>query len=70
MKANSMKSIGRRLTFLFLMLCVAFSISAQSYQLSGCVQDENNQPMEVANILLKQAKDSTYITGKIGRAHV
>ncbi len=53
MKANSMKSIGRRLTFLFLMLCVAVSISAQSYQLSGCVQDENNQPMEVANILFK-----------------
>lgn len=39
MKANSMKSIGKRLTFLFLMLCVAVSISAQSYQLSGCVQD-------------------------------
>ena len=47
------------------MLCVAVSISAQSYQLSGCVQDENNQPMEVANILLKQAKDSTYITGML-----
>ena len=65
MKANSMKSIGRRLTFLFLMLCVAVSISAQSYQLSGCVQDENNQPVEVANILLKQAKDSTYLTGML-----
>ena len=65
MKANSMKSIGKRLTSLFLMLCVAVSISAQSYQLSGCVQDENNQPMEVANILLKQAKDSTYITGML-----
>ena len=65
MKASSMKSIGKRLTFLFLMLCVAVSISAQSYQLSGCVQDENNQPMEVANILLKQAKDSTYITGML-----
>ena len=65
MKANSMKSIGKRLTSLFLMLCVAVSISAQSYQLSGCVQDENNQPMEVANILLRQAKDSTYITGML-----
>lgn len=54
MKANSMKTIGKRLTFLILIMCVAVSISAQSYQLSGCVQDENNQPVEVANILLKQ----------------
>ena len=46
-------------------MCVAVSISAQSYQLSGCVQDENNQPVEVANILLKQAKDSTYLTGML-----
>ena len=52
-----MKTIGKRLTFLILIMCVAVSISAQSYQLSGCVQDENNQPVEVANILLKQAKD-------------
>ena len=44
MKANSMKTIGKRLTFLILIMCVAVSISAQSYQLSGCVQDENNQP--------------------------
>lgn len=42
MKANSMKTIGKRLTFLILIMCVAVSISAQSYQLSGCVQDENN----------------------------
>ena len=35
MKANSMKSIGKRLTSLFLMLCVAVSISAQSYQQSA-----------------------------------
>ena len=48
MKANSMKTIGKRLTFLILIMCVAVSISAQSYQLSGCVQDENNQPVEVA----------------------
>ena len=47
MKANSMKTIGKRLTFLILIMCVAVSISAQSYQLSGCVQDENNQPVEV-----------------------
>ena len=60
-----MKTIGKRLTFLILIMCVAVSISAQSYQLSGCVQDENNQPVEVANILLKQAKDSTYLTGML-----
>lgn len=65
MKANSMKTIGKRLTFLILIMCVAVSISAQSYQLSGCVQDENNQPVEVANILLKQAEDSTYLTGML-----
>lgn len=40
-------------------------LSAQTYQLSGCVQDENKQPVEVANVLLKQAKDSTYITGML-----
>ena len=65
MKANSMKTIGKRLTFLILIMCVAVSISAQSYQLSGCVQDENNQPVEVANILLKQAEDSTYLAGML-----
>ena len=40
MKANSIKTIGKELTFLILIVCVAVSISAQSYQLSGCVQDE------------------------------
>ncbi len=65
MKANSMKTIGKRLGFLILIMCVAVSISAQTYQLSGCVQDENNQSVEVANILLKQAKDSTYLTGML-----
>ena len=70
MKANSMKTIGKRLTFLILIMCVAVSISAQSYQLSGCVQDENNQPVEEANILLKQAKDSTYLTGMLTDAQV
>ncbi len=66
MKVNSMKTIGRRLTCLFFILCAAVStISAQTYQLSGCVQDENNQPVEVANVLLEQAKDSTYVTGML-----
>lgn len=65
MKANSMKTIGKRLVCLFLIMCAAVSISAQTYQLSGCVQDENNQPVEVANVLLKQAKDSAYVTGML-----
>ena len=44
---------------------MATFLSAQTYRLSGCVQDENRQPVEVANVLLKQAKDSTYITGML-----
>ena len=48
-----------------LLLCMATSLSAQTCQLSGCVQDENRQPVEIANVLLKNAKDSTYITGML-----
>lgn len=44
---------------------MATLLPAQTYRLSGCVQDENRQPVEVANVLLKQAKDSTYITGML-----
>lgn len=44
---------------------MATFLSAQTYRLSGCVQDENRQPVEVANVLLKQAKDSAYITGML-----
>lgn len=65
MKANSMKTIGKRLACLFLIMCGTLSLSAQTCQLSGCVQDENNQPVEVANVLLKQAADSTYVTGML-----
>lgn len=65
MKANSVKTIGKRLACLFLIVCTTVSISAQTYQLSGCVHDENNQPVEVANVLLKQAADSAYITGML-----
>lgn len=35
---------------------MATLLPAQTYRLSGCVQDENRQPVEVANVLLKQAK--------------
>lgn len=61
---NTLKS--RRFIILGLLLVfMVTSLPAQTYQLSGCVQDENKQSVEVANILLKNAKDSTYITGML-----
>lgn len=64
MKFYLSNCIAKRCIFL-LILCMATSLFAQTYQLSGCVQDENNQPVEVANVLLKHVKDSTYITGML-----
>ena len=49
MKANSMKTIGKRLTFLILIMCVAVSISAQSYQLSGNGVNSALSFLKVAN---------------------
>lgn len=65
MKTNLVRTTGKRLACLFFIMCVAASLSAQICQLSGCVQDEHHQPVEVANVLLKQAADSTYITGML-----
>lgn len=65
MKENLLNSIRKRVTAFLSVASVATLLSAQTYRLSGCVQDENRQPVEVANVLLKQAKDSTYITGML-----
>lgn len=65
MVVNAMNFIGKKLVCLLLIGCGAISLSAQSYQFSGCVQDENHLPVEVANVLLLQAKDSTYIKGML-----
>ncbi len=65
MVVNAMNFIGKKLVCLLLIGCGAISLSAQSYQFSGCIQDENHLPVEVANVLLLQAKDSTYIKGML-----
>lgn len=62
---NVIRFIGKRIALLCLLACSVISLSAQSYQLSGCVRDENNHPIEVANVLIEQLKDSTYITGML-----
>ncbi|MCD8091778.1 MAG: TonB-dependent receptor [Bacteroides sp.] len=65
MKTNLSSSTCKRLLFTLLLAIAATSSFAQTYQLSGCVEDENHQPVEVANVLLKNAADSTYITGML-----
>lgn len=65
MKKNLLNSIRKRVMVWGVLAGMATLLSAQTYRLSGCVQDENRQPVEVANVLLKQAKDSTYITGML-----
>lgn len=65
MKEIRLNNVPKRVTMLVVLACMAMLLHAQTYRLSGCVQDENRQPVEVANVLLKQAKDSTYITGML-----
>lgn len=65
MKISLSSFNGARFFVLGVLVNMATFLSAQTYQLSGCVQDENRKPVEVANVLLKQAKDSTYITGML-----
>ena len=65
MKENLLNNVRKRVMVWMALASMATFLSAQTYRLSGCVQDENRQPVEVANVLLKQAKDSTYITGML-----
>lgn len=65
MKEFLLNNVGRRVMAIAILASMATLLSAQTYRISGCVQDENRQPIEVANVLLKQAKDSTYITGML-----
>ncbi len=65
MKKNLLNSIRKRVMVWLALASMATTLSAQTYRLSGCVQDENHHPVEVANVLLKQVKDSTYITGML-----
>ena len=65
MKKNLLNNVRKRVMVWMALASMATFLSAQTYRLSGCVQDENRQPVEVANVLLKQAKDSTYITGML-----
>ena len=65
MKENILNNVRKRVMVWMALASMATFLSAQTYRLSGCVQDENRQPVEVANVLLKQAKDSTYITGML-----
>lgn len=65
MKENLLNNVRKRVMVWMALASMVTFLSAQTYRLSGCVQDENRQPVEVANVLLKQAKDSTYITGML-----
>ena len=65
MKEKLLNNVRKRVMVWVALASMASFLSAQTYRLSGCVQDENRQPVEVANVLLKQAKDSAYITGML-----
>lgn len=65
MKENLLNNVRKKVMVWMALASMATFLSAQTYRLSGCVQDENRQPVEVANVLLKQAKDSAYITGML-----
>jgi hypothetical protein len=65
MKEKLLNNVRKRVMVWMALASMATFLSAQTYRLSGCVQDENRQPVEVANVLLKQAKDSAYITGML-----
>lgn len=65
MKEKLLNNVRKRVMVWVALVSMATLLPAQTYRLSGCVQDENRQPVEVANVLLKQAKDSTYITGML-----
>ena len=65
MKENLLNNVRKKVVVWMALASMATFLSAQTYRLSGCVQDENRQPVEVANVLLKQAKDSAYITGML-----
>ena len=65
MKENLLNNVRKKVMVWMALASMATFLSAQTYRLSGSVQDENRQPVEVANVLLKQAKDSAYITGML-----
>ena len=65
MKENLLNNVRKKVMVWMALASMATLLPAQTYRLSGCVQDENRQPVEVANVLLKQAKDSAYITGML-----
>ena len=67
MKEKLLNNVRKRVMVWVALASMATLLPAQTYRLSGCVQDENRQPVEVANVLLKQAKDSAYITGMLDR---
>ena len=56
---------AKRISFIvFISLCIT-TLCAQTYQLTGCVKDEKQTAIEVANVILLQATDSTYQNGVI-----
>lgn len=65
MKEKLLNNVRKRVMVWVALASMATLLPAQTYRLSGCVQDENRQPVEVANVLLKQAKGSIYITGML-----
>ena len=52
----------RKLIFSCLFLLVASGLSAQSVFLKGLIKDDQQQPLEMANVLVLKAQDSTMAT--------
>ena len=55
MKEKLLNNVRKRVMVWVALASMATLLPAQTYRLSGCVQDENRLPVEVANVLLKQA---------------
>ena len=69
MKEKLLNNVRKRVMVWVALASMATMLPAQTYRLSGCVPDENRQPVEVANVLLKQAKESIHLTGRRPDTH-
>ena len=55
----------KKVTLLLLVLLAGVSGYAQSASIQGTILDNENNPLEFANVLLLQASDSTLIRGAV-----
>lgn len=65
MKTTYFNSLIKQISIIILVCLYAPTITAQIYQLSGCVKNEKQEAVDVANVLLLHAADSTYQDGII-----